>query len=146
MYGYSIDELAVGMTATFSKTVTDADLVLFAGVTGDTNPVHIDADYAAGTMFGSRIAHGMLSAGFISAVLGTRLPGPGCIYLSQTLKFRAPVRVGDTVEARVEVIEIDPAKRRIKCDTRAVVGETVVVEGEASMMVPAAKSEAVAAE
>ena len=85
------------MHATFAKTVTDADIVLFAGISGDTNPVHLDAEAAAGTLFKERIAHGMLSAGFISAVLGTRLPGPGCIYLSQSLKFLAPVRIGDTV-------------------------------------------------
>ena len=92
--GYDIEDLTAGMHATFAKTVTDADIVLFAGISGDTNPVHLDAEAAAGTLFKERIAHGMLSAGFISAVLGTRLPGPGCIYLSQSLKFLAPVPSG----------------------------------------------------
>ncbi|PKO57330.1 MAG: (R)-hydratase, partial [Betaproteobacteria bacterium HGW-Betaproteobacteria-19] len=94
MYGYSYEDLKEGMTAAVSRTVTDADILMFAGVSGDTNPVHLDAEFAASTMFGGRIAHGMLSAAFISTVFGTRLPGPGCIYLSQTLKFKAPVKVG----------------------------------------------------
>ena len=103
--GKYVDEIEVGATAIFSKTVTEADLVLYAGVSGDTNPVHLDEDFAKGTMFKGRIAHGMLSAGFISAVLGTKLPGPGCIYLGQTLKFKAPVKIGDTIRLRAKVVD-----------------------------------------
>lgn len=132
----SIEDLVVGQSASFSKTVTDADLVLFAGVSGDTNPVHLDQDYAAGTMFKGRIAHGMLAAGFISAALGTKLPGPGAIYVSQALKFKAPVRPGDTVHATVTITEIIADRKRVILSTVCKVGETVVVEGEAVMMVP----------
>lgn len=134
--GHCIEDLAVGMTASFAKTVTEADIVLFAGISGDTNPVHLNQEYASGTMFGGRIAHGMLSAGFISAVLGTKLPGPGCIYMSQTMKFKAPVRAGDTVVARATVTEMIPEKRRVIIRTVCTVGETVVIEGEAMLMVP----------
>ncbi len=134
--GYCIEDLAVGMTASFAKTVTEADIVLFAGISGDTNPVHLNQEYAAGTMFQGRIAHGMLTVGFISAVLGTKLPGPGAIYMSQNLKFKAPVRAGDTVTARATVTELIVEKRRVVMRTVCTVGETVVVEGEALMMVP----------
>lgn len=134
--GYCIEDLAVGMTASFAKTVTEADIVLFAGISGDTNPVHLNQEYAAGTMFQGRIAHGMLTVGFISAVLGTKLPGPGAIYMSQNLKFKAPVRAGDTVTARATITELFPEKRRVVMRTVCTVGETVVVEGEAMLMVP----------
>lgn len=132
------DELAAGDAAEFSKTVTEADVVLYAGITGDLNPAHVDEVAASASRFGGRIAHGMLVAGFISTVLGTRLPGPGTIYLSQSLRFTAPVRLGDTVTARVEVAELVPAKRRARLVTtvRNQRGETVV-EGEATVMVPA---------
>ena len=131
------DEMAPGTAAEFAKTVTEADVVLFAGVTGDFNPVHVDAVAAERSRFGGRIAHGMLSASFISTVLGTRLPGPGTVYLSQTLRFTAPVRIGDTVTARVEVAEATAAKRRVRLTTtcRNQRGETVV-EGEALVYVP----------
>jgi 3-hydroxybutyryl-CoA dehydratase len=131
----SYDELRVGDAAEMAKTVTETDIALFAGVTGDFNPVHIDAVAAEKSMFGARIAHGMLSAGFISAVLGMRLPGPGSIYLSQTLRFTKPVRIGDTITARVEVVELMP-KRRVRLATacRNQHGE-MVVEGEAVVMV-----------
>ena len=133
-----IDELAEGQSAEFSKTVTEADVVLFAGITGDLNPAHIDDVAASESRFGGRIAHGMLVASFISTVLGMRLPGPGTIYLSQSLRFTAPVRLGDTVTARVEVAELVPAKRRARLMTtvRNQRGETVV-DGEATVMVPA---------
>ncbi len=123
------------MTAVYAKTVTEADIVMFAGVSGDTNPVHLDALFADQTPFKGRIAHGMLSASFISTVLGTRLPGPGCIYLSQSLKFRAPVKAGDTVTARVTVKNIDLETRRITVDTVCTVGDTVVIDGEAQLIV-----------
>ena len=131
-----IDEIQVGQVAELAKTVTEADVTLFAGVTGDFNPVHVDAEAAAQSRFGERIAHGMLSAGFISAVLGMRLPGTGSIYLSQSLRFTKPVRIGDTVTARVEVVEVLAAKRRVRLATvcRNQQGETVV-DGEAVVMV-----------
>ena len=134
--GHFLEDLSVGMTASYAKTVTDADIVLYAGISGDTNPVHMNQEYASATMFQGRIAHGMLTAGFISAVLGTKLPGPGCIYMSQSLKFKAPVRAGDTVTARATVTEIIPEKRRVVMRTVCTVGETVVLEGEALLMVP----------
>ena len=130
-----IEDIHVGDVAELAKTVTESDIVLFAGVTGDFNPVHIDAEAAKQSVFGERIAHGMLSAGFISAVLGMRLPGSGSIYLSQTLRFTKPVRIGDTVTARVEVVEVMSAKRRVRLATscRNQNGE-VVVDGEAVVM------------
>ena len=135
--GAYIDELAVGQTASFSKTVTEADIVLFAGISGDTNPVHLDEQYAGQTVFRGRIAHGLLSASLLSAVLGTKLPGPGCIYLNQTLAFKAPVRIGDTVTARVTVREILADKNRVVLETVCHVGNKLVLEGEATVMVPA---------
>jgi 3-hydroxybutyryl-CoA dehydratase len=134
--GYYLEDLSVGMTGVYAKTITDTDIVMFAGISGDTNPVHLNQEYAAATMFKGRIAHGMLSAGFISTVLGTRLPGPGAIYISQTLKFKAPVRVGDTVVARATITEIVPEKKRVTLKTVCTVGETVVIDGEAVVMVP----------
>jgi 3-hydroxybutyryl-CoA dehydratase len=135
-YGYFIEDLAVGMTATYAKTVTDADVVLFAGISGDSNPVHMDHEYAKDTMFKGRIAHGMLTASFISTVLGTRLPGPGCVYISQNLKFRAPVRIGETVRTRVKVTAVDQEKGRVALETTCSVAETVVISGDALLLVP----------
>lgn len=132
--GYDIEDLQPGMSATIAKTVTDADIVLFAGVSTDTNAVHLNEEFAKTTMFGGRIAHGMLSAGFISAVLGTRLPGPGSIYLSQNLKFKAPVRPGDTVTATVTVKEVVVEKKRCVLETVCSVGGKPVIEGEATIM------------
>jgi 3-hydroxybutyryl-CoA dehydratase len=134
--GYFLEDLRVGMAASFSKTLTDADIVLFAGLSGDTNPMHLDQEYAERTLFKGRITHGMLSASLISTVLGTKLPGPGAIYVSQSLRFKAPVRAGDTVTARVVVTELLPEKRRAVMQTLCSVGSTVVVEGEAVVMVP----------
>lgn len=133
--GYYLEDLEVGMSASFAKTVTDADIVMFAGLSGDMNPVHISEEFAEQTMFKGRIAHGILSAAFISAALGTKLPGPGCIYLSQNLRFRAPVKVGDTVTARVTVKAMDLERRRVTFDTTCTVGDRVVVDGEALLMV-----------
>lgn len=135
LHGYYIEDLKPGMTAVYAKTVTEADIVMFAGLSGDTNPVHLNQSFAETTMFKERIAHGMLSASFISTVLGTRLPGPGCIYLSQSLNFKAPVRIGDTVVARVTVREVLPEKKRIVVDTVCSVGDSVVLDGEAKLMV-----------
>lgn len=135
--GYYLEDLKVGMTASYAKTVTEADVVLFAGVSGDTNPVHLNEEFAKETMFQGRIAHGMLSASFISTVLGTKLPGPGCIYLSQNLKFRAPVRSGDTVSATATITDIVPDKKRVVMQTICSVRNQIVIEGEAVVMVPA---------
>ena len=134
---YHIDQLHPGMSASIAKTVTEADIILFAGISTDVNPAHLDEEYAKGTMFGGRIAHGMLSAGFISAVLANHLPGPGTIYLSQTLKFKAPVRPGDTVRATVTVKEVNVARNRVTLDTVCTVAGKVVIEGECQMMPPA---------
>jgi 3-hydroxybutyryl-CoA dehydratase len=133
---YFIEDLSVGMEARHSKTVSEGDINSFAAVSGDFNPVHMDEDYAASTFFKSRIAHGMLSASFISTVLGTKLPGHGCIYLSQTLRFLAPVRIGDTVTALARVVSLDTAKRRAELSCFCEVGGKVVLEGEATVFVP----------
>jgi len=134
--GYFIEDLAIGMSASFQKTVTEADIVLFAGVSGDTNPVHINEEYAKTTFFKGRIAHGMLGAAYISTVLGTRMPGPGVIYISQNLRFRGPIRAGDTVTARVVVAEIVLEKRRALMNTFVSVGDEIVIEGDATVMLP----------
>ncbi len=133
---YSIDDLQVGQSYTMGKTVTDADIVMFAGVSTDTNAVHLNEEFAKTLPFGGRIAHGMLSASFISAVLGAHLPGPGTIYLGQTLKFTAPVRINDTVNTTVTVKEIIKEKRRVILETVCKVGDTVVITGEATVMKP----------
>jgi 3-hydroxybutyryl-CoA dehydratase len=139
MIGKTFNELNRGDSARFSKTVTEADVVLFAGITGDLNPAHIDEAYAQGTFFKTRIAHGMLSAGFISAVIGTRLPGPGTIYMHQSLDFLAPVSIGDTVTAIVEVIEKMEEKKRVRLKTTCVNQKgTTVLEGEALVSPPRA--------
>lgn len=137
MRGKRIDQLKVGDTAAFSKTIGESDVYLFAGITGDFNPAHIDQVSSEKTFFKGRIAHGMLSAGLISAVIGMQLPGPGSIYLSQTLFFKAPVRIGDTVTARAEVIEILAAKNRVRIATTCALQDgKVVLEGEAMVMPP----------
>ena len=136
LHGLYLDDLKVGMTAVYAKTVTEADIVMFAGISGDINPVHLNHEFASETMFEGRIAHGMLSASFISTVIGTKLPGPGAIYLSQNLKFKAPVRAGDTVQARTTITEIVPDKRRVAMRTVCSVGDKIVIEGDALVMVP----------
>ena len=143
--GYYLEDLEVGMGAHYSRTITDTDVVLFAGISGDDNPVHINEEYARSTPFKGRIVHGMLLAGLISCVAGTRMPGPGAIYVDQKLRFRAPVRVGDTVTAVNTVTEVLPERRRIRMQTLCRVGDKVVVEGEATFLVPsrAALAEAV---
>jgi 3-hydroxybutyryl-CoA dehydratase len=139
MIGRTIDEIEVGDTATFAKTVTEADVYLYAGITGDLNPAHVNEAYAEKTFFKTRIAHGMLTAGFISAILGTRLPGPGTIYLRQVLNFLAPVHMGDTITARAEVIEKDTAKGRLLLKTTCTNQKgTEVLNGEALVSPPRA--------
>ena len=134
-HGYFLEDLETGMESIYAKTVTDSDIIMFADVSGDTNPVHLDEAFAKLTPFGERIAHGMLSASFISTVFGTQMPGPGCIYLSQSLRFKAPVKIGDRVEARVCIKEIVADKRRVIFDTSCWVGDKMVLEGEAALMV-----------
>ena len=134
--GLYFEDLTVGMSDLYSRTITESDIVLFCGITGDTNPVHLDREYASRTRFKGPIAHGMLSASLISAVLGTKLPGPGVIYVSQNCRFRAPVRAGDTVVARATITELDPAKSFAKLETTCSVGPKVVIDGEAMVMVP----------
>ena len=136
LHGYYFEDLEVGMSDVFAKTVTEADIMAFAGMSGDTNPVHLNQDFAATTMFGGRIAHGMLSASFISPVIGTKLPGPGCIYVGQSLRFKAPVRAGDTVVAQCTVTKLIPEKKFIELKTQCLIGDKVVIDGEATIMVP----------
>lgn len=134
-----IEDIEMGMTRHLRKTVTDQDIEMFAEVSTDHNPVHMDEDYAQGTMFKGRIAHGMLTAGLISAVIGEQLPGHGTVYMSQSLKFLAPVRPGDLVHAEVKVIDIEPSKRRVKLDCRCEVNGKNVLIGEAMVLAPARK-------
>ena len=130
--GKSINELKLGDAAQFSKTISESDVYLYAGITGDFNPAHVDEEYARNTFFKGRIVHGMLTGGFISTVIASQLPGPGTIYISQQLKFLAPVRIGDTLTARVEVVEIIPEKNRVRLKTTCAIQDgTVVLEGEA---------------
>lgn len=133
---HHFEDLVLGQRASLVMRVSEADITTFAGISGDTNPVHLDAEYAAATLFKGRIAHGMLTASYISAVFGTQLPGPGAIYISQTLNFRGPVRIGDEVETTVAVVELYPAKRRARFDCRCLVAGRPVLEGEAMLMVP----------
>ena len=133
--GLCLEDLSVGQSSARTRTVTEADIIAFAAVTGDENPVHMDEAYAASTPFKGRIAHGMLSAGYISAVLGVDLPGPGAIYLSQSLRFRRPVRTGDAVEAKVTITAIDPVKAHVTFATTCSVAGKAVVDGEAVVMV-----------
>lgn len=138
MNGITINDLRVGQSADFSKTILDNDIYTFAGITGDFNPAHVNEEYSKGSQYGGRICHGMLSAGLISTVIGMQLPGPGTVYLGQNLKFVAPVYPGDTITATVSVKSIDKTKNRIVLDTVCTnqKGETVLV-GEAKVMPPA---------
>ncbi|MCW5729447.1 MAG: MaoC family dehydratase [Alphaproteobacteria bacterium] len=135
LHGYYLEDLKVGMSATFAKTITEADIVMFAGISGDTNPVHMHEEFGSQSMFKGRIAHGMLSASLLSTVFGTKLPGPGAIYISQNLRFKAPVRIGDTVTARATISEIVVDKKRVVFSCACMVGEKVVIEGDAALMV-----------
>jgi 3-hydroxybutyryl-CoA dehydratase len=134
---YYFEDLVLGMEASVSKTVTMADIETFAGVSGDYNPVHMDPEFASKTIFKQVIAHGLLTASYISTVFGMKMPGPGAIYVSQTLNFKAPVKVGDEVLARVIVVDLMPAKNRARFDCFCTVRGKVVLDGEANMMVPA---------
>jgi 3-hydroxybutyryl-CoA dehydratase len=136
MMSYCIEDLEIGQEASIEKPVTEADIEIYAELTGDHNPVHLDETYAAGTFFKGRIAHGMLSAGFISAVIGMKLPGPGAIYMSQSLRFLAPVRIGDEVKTVVRVAAVDLSKKRSQLQCWCEVEGRRVVEGEALVYVP----------
>ncbi len=138
------EDLSVGRTERISKTVSSSDIVGFAELTGDRNPIHLSEHFAAKTPFGGRIAHGLYTAGLISAVLGTRLPGPGAIYISQTLNFRAPVRIDDTVDVEVKVLELIPEKCRARLSCICSVKGEVVLDGEALVKVPSSNVEKVA--
>lgn len=135
VHGYYFEDLSLGMKGSFSKTISEADIVLFAGVSGDTNPVHLDEEFASKTIFEGRVAHGMLTASLISTVLGTRLPGPGAIYIRQDLRFKAPVRVGDTVLATCIVSKLDEARGFATFDCRCSVRDKTVTDGRAVLMV-----------
>ena len=134
-----IEDIEIGMSRSLRKVVTNRDIELFAEVSTDRNPVHLDDDYAKDTIFEGRIAHGMLTAGLISAVIGEQLPGHGTVYLGQSLKFMAPVRPGDSVLAEVKVTAIDHGRRRVTLETQCVVGNTVVLKGEALVLAPSRK-------
>ena len=136
LHGYYFEDLEEGMTDVFAKTITDADIIIFAGISGDTNPLHLNHEFASKTMFEGRIAHGMLTASFISTVIGTKMPGAGCIYVSQNLRFKAPVRSGETVTATCTVTKLIPEKRLIELKTVCTVSGKPVVDGEATIMVP----------
>jgi 3-hydroxybutyryl-CoA dehydratase len=140
--GCFFEDLSVGQKASFGKTITEADIVLFAAVTGDTNPMHLNAEYAEDSIFGERIAHGMLAAGLITKVMGTQLPGPGTIYLPQSLRFRKPVRIGDTVTATVEITALNAEKHRATLMTICAVKGEPVLEGEALVAVPSRAAQA----
>lgn len=131
-----INEIEVGMKASYSQTITDADIKAFAGISGDHNPVHVDSEYAAGSRFGKRIAHGLMSAGFFSAIFGMRIPGPGCVYVSQNLNFLRPVYIDDTVTAEVVVTRVDREKRRVFFDTTCRIKGKKVITGSAEIFIP----------
>lgn len=133
---YQIDEIEIGMTASLSQIITDEDVRKFAGLSGDNNPVHLDEDYAEKSRYKKRIAHGLLSAGFFSALFGTRLPGKGCVYVSQNLNFKRPVYLGDTVTAIVTVIEINVEKKRVFFETICTVKNKTVIDGSAELYIP----------
>jgi len=129
------------MTVSYSQTITDADIKAYAGLSGDHNPVHVSSEYAASSRFGKRIAHGLMSAGFFSALFGMKLPGPGCVYVSQSLNFKRPVYIDDTVTATVKVNSIDAAQRRVFFETLCTVGGKVVISGEAEIYIPKSKKD-----
>ena len=135
--GFYFEDLKIGTTDEFSKTISEADIQTFADVSGDKNPVHLNPEYAKSTIFKGCIAHGILTASFVSTVIGTRMPGPGCIYVAQNLKFKAPVRAGDTVKAVCTVTELNEKRKFAEIKTQCFVGDTLVVDGNATIMVPA---------
>ena len=137
--GMNIQDIKVGMSSSYSQTITDADIKAFAGISGDNNPIHMSDEYANTSRFGKRIAHGLMSASFFSALFGTRIPGPGCVYVSQTLNFKRPVYMGDTVTATVIVKAVEITNRHVFFDTTCKVSGKVVVAGEAELYIPEIK-------
>jgi 3-hydroxybutyryl-CoA dehydratase len=138
--GMKIQDIKVGMSASYSQTITDADIKAFAGISGDNNPVHMSDEYASASRFGKRIAHGLMSGSFFSALFGTRIPGPGCVYVSQSMNFKRPVYIDDTVTATVTVKAVEIANRRVFFDTVCKVKGKVVIDGEAELYIPEIKS------
>ncbi len=136
MHGYYLEDLEIGMSAIYGRTIAEGDVSLFAGLCGDDNPLHVHAEFASRSRFEGRVVHGAHTASLISAVLGTRMPGPGAIYLSQNSRFRAPVRIGDTVNVLATVTGIDRGRNQATIATVCSVGETVVIDGEATVWVP----------
>jgi 3-hydroxybutyryl-CoA dehydratase len=132
---FTIDEIQIGMIASYSQTISDADVKAFAGISGDRNPVHLNEEYADQSRFKKRIAHGLLTASFFSAIFGTKLPGEGCVYASQNLQFKRPVYLGDTVTAKVTVVAIDVAKKRVTFETICTVKRKVVTAGTAEIFI-----------
>ena len=134
-----INEIKIGMSESYSQTISEADVKAYAGISGDRNPVHMDDEYAEKSRYKKRIAHGMISSSFFSALFGTKLPGPGCVYVNQSLNFKRPVYIGDTVSARITVTKIDEIKRRVYFDTVCKVKNKVVVDGQAELYIPKQK-------
>jgi 3-hydroxybutyryl-CoA dehydratase len=139
--GYRYEELELGMQAAFEKTVTQAEVVQFGDISGDLNPAHFDQEFARGTRLGERVVHGMLTASLVSAVLGTRLPGPGCLFVSQTTHFKAPVRAGDTVSVQATIVRLDDQRQFAEFETRCSVDQITVLEGSALVWVPSEKED-----
>lgn len=137
---YRIKEIKIGMSVSYSQTITDADVKQFAGLSGDNNPVHMDEIYAENSRYKKRIAHGLLSASFFSSLFGTKLPGKGCVYVAQNLNFKRPVYLGDTVTAIVTVTSIDIVKKRVFFDTKCLVKNKVVIDGTAELYIPEGKT------
>lgn len=131
-----IEEIEIGMSASYSQTVTDADIKAFAGISGDRNPVHVDEDYAEQSRYKKRIVHGMMTASYFSALFGTKIPGEGCVYVAQSLQFKRPVYMGDTVTATIEVTKIDVDKKRVFFKTTCKVKNKIVTDGEAEIFIP----------
>ena len=137
----NIEDIEVGMSESYSQTITDADIKSYAGISGDHNPIHVNDEYASESRFGKRIAHGLISVGFFSAIFGMRLPGPGCVYVSQNLQFKRPVFIDDTVVAKVIVTSVDLKKKKIIFDTVCTVSGKVVIHGVAEIFIPGIKNE-----
>ncbi len=136
LHGYYIEDLEIGMSASVGKAFAESDVAVYAQLSTDTNPLHLNEEFAAHTRAGGRVLHGMITASLISAIVGTRLPGPGCLWMGQDMRFLAPVRIGETVLARAEVVEIDRERQRVHLSTTCSVGDTVVLDGRAELWVP----------
>lgn len=136
LHGFFIEDLELGMTDVYVRAITETDVIQFSQISGDDNPLHLNEEFAKKTVFKGRIVHGMLSCGYISSVLGTKLPGPGCVYLNQNLNFRAPVRIGDIVQSRVTIRDVDIKSNRVVCEAVCSIGEKIVIDGTATLWVP----------